>query len=64
MVLSIQVHVKVVGRIAAPTLSGTKGTATVFLAENYLIFASAEGEDSERMRGGGGEREGLNADRD
>lgn len=25
--------------------------------ENCLIFASAEGEDSERMRGYGGERE-------
>ncbi len=30
----------------------------IFLnTENCLIFASAEGEDSERMRGCGGERE-------
>ena len=31
MVLPIQVHVKVVGRIAAPTLSGIKGSVYVSL---------------------------------
>ena len=35
---------------------GQKGQQLYFLnTENCLIFASAEGEDSERMRGCGGE---------
>ena len=39
---------------------GKKGQQLYFLnTENCLIFASAEGEDSERMRGCGGEREGT-----
>ena len=37
---------------------GKKGQQLYFFnTENCLIFASAEGDDSERMRGCGGERE-------
>jgi len=40
------------------TKAGQKGQQLYFLnTENCLIFASAEGEDSERKRGCGGERE-------
>jgi hypothetical protein len=41
------------------TKAGQKGQQLYFLnTENCLIFASAEGEDSERMRGCGGRKTG------
>ena len=37
MVLPIQVHVKVVGRIAAPTLSGIKGSGPSVYVSLYML---------------------------
>lgn len=48
------------GEMTDMKIAGTKilGQQLYFFnTENCLIFASAEGDDSERMRGCGGERE-------